>query len=98
MAAAVEEWKRKKESGELEAAPGGGGEDEVVDLYAMPPEMSDADRLEEALQGRRRSEEECRTKRGIPWLLLALWNWQRQIKSHFRPLKVGFFPIDSLYS
>lgn len=41
---AVQEWKEKKEAGSEE-----GLEDEP-DIYAVPPDMSDADRLEEAMK------------------------------------------------
>ena len=47
VAASIAEWKRKKESGELDH--GGGELEEVEHLYAMPPEMSAEDRIEEAM-------------------------------------------------
>ena len=49
MAAAVEEWKGKKERGELDEV-----EDEE-DIYIRQPDMTDADRVELAMQeGRER--------------------------------------------
>lgn len=46
VAASIAEWKRKKENGEFEKS---GEMDEVEHLYAMPPEMSAEDRMEEAM-------------------------------------------------
>ncbi len=42
--AAVKEWKLKKESGQNDE-----NEEEEPDIYAVPPDMSDKDRLEEAM-------------------------------------------------
>ncbi len=42
--AAVREWKEKRANGEIEEA------EEEPDIYAVPPDMSDADRLEEAMR------------------------------------------------
>lgn len=42
--AAVREWKEKRENGEVEEM------DDDPDIYAIPPDMSDADRLEEAMK------------------------------------------------
>jgi len=44
--AAVTEWKEKREAGEeMDSA-----ENEVPDIYAVPPDMSESDRLEEAMK------------------------------------------------
>ncbi len=44
--AAVIEWKEKREAGEeMDSA-----ENEVPDIYAVPPDMSESDRLEEAMK------------------------------------------------
>lgn len=45
--AAVEEWKAKRDAGDEMA------EEEDPDIYAVPPDMSDADRLEEAMKAGR---------------------------------------------
>ena len=44
VAAAVRAWKEKKGKGVEE-----GEEEDEEDIYAVPPDMSDADRLEEAM-------------------------------------------------
>jgi len=43
VAQAVKEWKEKREAGQEE-------NDEEPDIYAVPPDMSDMDRLEEAMR------------------------------------------------
>ena len=47
--AAVEEWKAKREAGQTDDMD----QEEVPDIYAVPPDMSDADRLEEAMKAGR---------------------------------------------
>jgi len=44
--AAVKEWKDKREAGEEMDS----SENDVPDIYAVPPDMSDTDRLEEAMK------------------------------------------------